>query len=299
MITIGFSTRKHNPQLIEYFKETCGLKDVQIIEKINTGNKSLSTVYNEILNESKTDIIVLCHDDLYFDSKKWGEKLVKHFSKCEHGILGVAGTTYLPKSGQWWEDTSKMVGIVNHESDGKKWESKYSEDLLSEIKDVIIVDGLFIAVNKTRIKKNFDETVKGFHMYDINFCFENYLEGVKVGVIYNIRITHKSVGKTNEQWDINRQLFSSKFSDKLPAIVKITGQEKMKILAAFESLEEFQKICENNFFQNKEVTLISNNFTKENKKNFNSKNIKTFSFTEIQENKWVIGSFLVKPPKAE
>lgn len=297
MITVGFSTRKHNPQLIEYLKESSGLKGVQVIEKINTGNKSLSTIYNEIINESETDIIVLCHDDLYFDSKKWGEKLVKHFSKCEHGILGVAGTTYLPKSGQWWEDTSKMVGIVNHESDGKKWESKYSEDLLSEIKDVVIVDGLFIAIDKTKIKKNFDESVKGFHMYDINFCFENYLQGVKVGVIYNVRITHKSVGKTNEQWDVNRQLFSSKFSDKLPAVVKITGSEKMKILVTIESLDNFQKIYDNEFFRNKEVTLISNNFTKENKKEFNSKNIKTFRLNEIPGYKLGDGRSFVKTPQ--
>jgi hypothetical protein len=35
MITIGYSTRKHNPQLIEYYKKTCGGgKKVQVIEKV-------------------------------------------------------------------------------------------------------------------------------------------------------------------------------------------------------------------------------------------------------------------------
>jgi len=59
-ITIGFSTREDNPKFIEQIIKTCGV-DVDIIQKINNGEKSLSKVYNEILEEAKTDIIVLCH----------------------------------------------------------------------------------------------------------------------------------------------------------------------------------------------------------------------------------------------
>ena len=205
MITVGYSTRKHNPEFIEYLKMSSGLKNIEVIEKINTGNKSLSQTYNEIISESKTDIIVLCHDDIYFDSKKWGEKVLKQFQKTNYGILGVAGSTFLPESGQWWEDPSKMVGIVNHESNGKKWESRYSEDIGIKIQKTVIVDGLFIAIDKNKIKKTFDENVKGFHFYDVNFCFNNFLEGVDIGVIFNVRITHKSIGQTNEQWNENRK----------------------------------------------------------------------------------------------
>ena len=47
MITIGYSTRNHNPELIEYFKKSSGNpKYVEVIEKINNGEKSLSQVYN-------------------------------------------------------------------------------------------------------------------------------------------------------------------------------------------------------------------------------------------------------------
>ena len=62
MITIGYSTREHNPKYIEYLKKSSGYKKIEVIEKINNGEKSLSQVYNEILEESKTDIVVLCHD---------------------------------------------------------------------------------------------------------------------------------------------------------------------------------------------------------------------------------------------
>ena len=128
----------------------------------------------------------------------------------------MAGTTDMPESGMWWENRKKMVGIVNHEHEGKKWESKYSDSLGNDILETIIVDGLFMAINKKKIKKNFNENFKGFHFYDIPFCFDNYLEGVKVGVITNIRITHKSIGQTNEQWEINRQNFANKYQSELP-----------------------------------------------------------------------------------
>ena len=153
MITIAYSTRESKPEFIEYLKKSSGFKKLEVIEKVNKGDKSLAQVYNEVLSESKTDIVVFCHDDIYFDTNSWYNKLLKHFEKSDFGILGMAGTTQMPSSGMWWEDRRKMVGIVNHESDGKKWESKYSESLGNSITETVVVDGLFIAIDKRKIKK--------------------------------------------------------------------------------------------------------------------------------------------------
>ena len=230
LITVGYSTRKHNPEFIEYLKKSSGFKKINVIEKVNNGEKSLSQVYNEILEESQTDIVVLCHDDIYFDSTSWYSKIVKHFEKSDFGILGVAGTTSLTDSGRWWDEKRKMVGIVNHEHEGKKWESRYSESFENEICETLIVDGLFIALHKKRIKKNFDESVNGFHFYDVTFSFSNRLEGVKIGVITNIRITHKSIGMTNEKWDENRIIFANKFKENLPIRLPFNEDRKLKVL---------------------------------------------------------------------
>jgi glycosyltransferase involved in cell wall biosynthesis len=239
MITIGYSTRKHNPKFIEYLKKSSGFKKVEVIEKINNGVKPLSQVYNEILEEAKTDIVVLCHDDIYFDTTSWYYKLKTHFENTDYGILGVAGTTEMPASGQWWEIRRKMVGIVNHESGGKKWTSKYSEDLGKSIRETVVVDGVFIALSKSRIKHNFDEEFKGFHFYDIGFCFKNQIDGVKVGVISNIRLTHKSIGQTNEQWEENKKLFAKKYSEKLPVKIPFDPNRKLKVLLSCISFRNF------------------------------------------------------------
>ncbi len=233
MITIGFSTRKIDNSFVELLKKTCGVPNPQIIPIENEGKYSLPEAYNMILEQATNDIVVLCHDDIYFDSKNWGSKILKHFKRSpEYGILGLAGSTQLPESAKWWEDFSKMKGIVNHEHEGKKWESKYSASLGNQIEDVVLVDGLFIVLNKKNIKQSFNEEIKGFHFYDVDFSFRNFIEDVKIGVIYDVRVTHKSIGQTNEQWEQNRIKFAETNKDLLPVKIKrnLTLESPIKVL---------------------------------------------------------------------
>jgi len=233
MITIGFSTRKIDPTFVEMLKKTSGVSKPEVIPFENNGEYSLTEVYNKILDQSSNDVVVLCHDDIYFDSKNWGSKILNHFKRNQYyGILGLAGTTNMPKSGRWWEDFSKMKGIVNHEHEGKKWESKYSQSKGNQLDDVVLVDGLFIVINKNNIKKTFNEEIKGFHFYDVDFSFRNFIEDVKIGVMYDVRVTHKSIGQTNEQWEKNRELFADKYKDILPIKVKrnLTLESPLKVL---------------------------------------------------------------------
>ena len=233
MITIGFSTRKIDSSFVELLKKSCGVSNPQIIPIENEGKYSLPEAYNMILEQATNDIVVLCHDDIYFDSKNWGSKILKHFKRSpEYGILGLAGSTQLPKSAKWWEDFSKMKGIVNHEHEGKKWESKYSASLGNQIEDVVLVDGLFIVLNKKNTKQPFNEEIKGFHFYDVDFSFRNFIEDVKIGVIYDVRVTHKSIGQTNDQWEQNRIKFAEKHKDNLPVKIKrnLTLESPIKVL---------------------------------------------------------------------
>ena len=273
MITIGFSTRDHNQEYIDYLQRTSGLKNVEVIQKVNNGEKSLSEVYNEILNESKNDYVILCHDDLEFDTKDWGKKIIKHFDKSDFGVLGVAGTTEIPESGMWWQDKRKMIGIVNHKHEGKKWESKYSKSWGDEINECCFVDGLFIAINKTKLKEKFDESVDGFHFYDVHFSVNNFLKGVKIGVIYNVRLTHLSIGQTNEKWEENRKIFEENYKESLPIKsnlnidysikdFKYLKKYKLKIILStgddIEFVKQTLEQIESYNIPNYDINLISN-----------------------------------------
>lgn len=235
MITIVFSTKKSDPTFIGHLKKTCGLKNIEILEYINNGEYSLTEIYNKGLTASQHDIVVFCHDDIIFTKPKWGRKLISHFNNTNYGILGVAGTTEIPTSGIWWQDNEgehlkKVVGIVTHSSEGKTWVSKYSGNYTDDIIETLNLDGLFFVAHKQRIKVNFNENIKGFHFYDLDFTFNNHLNDVKVGVVFNIKITHKSPGPTSEEWDKNRKQFIEIYKNNLPKSlpIKIFYEEKPK-----------------------------------------------------------------------
>ena len=268
MITIGYSTRTTKPEFQEYLKKTCKLKNVQVIEKVNNGEKNLSETYNEIISESQYDIIVLCHDDIEFDSKNWGEKLLKNFRKNpEYGILGLAGSKYLDTSSQWWKVPQTMFGIVNHKHEGKKWTSTYSKNINENIEEVALVDGLFIALDKTKIVHKFDETIKGFHFYDLGFTVPNHLEGVGIGVMFNIRVTHLSIGQTNQQWENNRIEFSEKYKSSLPIDITENNNQiyicvhDQNIIIEYEKNNKFGNLKNYQylFLGNRDIDLIENN----------------------------------------
>ena len=227
MITLGYCTKKINPEFRDYIQRSSGVDNIEVIPFQNPGTHSLSEAYNIILEKASNDIVVLCHDDIYFEEKNWGNKLIEHFKRNpEYGILGVAGTTFLSKSGTWWESRPEALGIVNHEHEDKKWACRYSESKGNKLDNSIVVDGLFIALDKSKIKHTFDERFAGFHFYDVGFCIRNYFDDVKIGIMYDIRITHKSVSETNHEWEENRRKFISFYKDKLPILLPTSSDKK-------------------------------------------------------------------------
>ena len=158
----------------------------------------------------------------------------------EYAIIGVAGSKNMPVSGQWWENPKKMYGRVQHTHEGKSWLSAYSDDLGQELEEVVNVDGVFFAVDVTKLKNTFNENVEGFHFYDVTFCFENYLAGAKIGVSTIVRVNHQSIGMTNEQWEKNRADFSEAYQAHLPVNIKrvLRKGEKLKILLGSISLNQ-------------------------------------------------------------
>lgn len=220
MVSIVYCSREKNDKHKEHLLKVSGNPNVEIIEYINKG-ESLTKFYNRGLDESRFDIVLFLHDDIIVESKQIVKKIVRMFEKNpEYGIIGIAGTKYLSKTGRWWEDRKKMYGRVKHSKDGKTWESNYSSDQGKRVEEMVTVDGLFFAVHKERIVKRFDENVTGFHFYDVDFCFQNHISGVKVGLTTEFKVTHLSIGETNDEWEKNRIDFSEKYKDYLPVTIE-------------------------------------------------------------------------------
>ena len=164
-----------------------------------------------------SDIIVFCHDDIEFLKKGWGEEVIRLFSKNrKFGIIGVAGSAEFDEKGAWW-NYQRRFGQVLHKNGGKSWLSAFSPLLDKDLEEVCVIDGLFMAVKRSRITKNFDPDLPGFDFYDIDFCLANFLDGkTKIGVTTNIRLAHKSVGELGDGWFRNRALINEKYGDEFP-----------------------------------------------------------------------------------
>ncbi len=279
----------------EHVLKMCGVSNVEFLGYTNKGEFGLSEIYNKGLKEAKNDIIIFIHHDLILEPG-FGKKVLTHFRKTDYGILGLAGTTHIGDSGQWWADSTKMVGIVKHqqivdnpqytpqngepEKVKRTWESRYSNNFGKEIIKTVMIDGLFMAVDRTKIKVNFNEELK-WHFYDMYFSFYNHLDGVKVGVIFDVKVTHLSIGQTNEEWEENRKTFAEAFKKELPynitpeikyddKPVKIKSEPKVSIIIPTKGkldllFQAIDSIYDKSAYNNMEILIADTGSSNEEK----------------------------------
>jgi hypothetical protein len=220
-ITVVIPSRKNDEEseaFINTVKETIGCK-ANVIFIVNDNSMSLSRLYYNILSNEQieSDIIVFCHDDIEFLKKGWGEEVIRLFNKNrQYGIIGVAGSAEFDSMGAWW-NYKKKYGQVLHKHDGKSWLTAFSPLIEKDLEEVCVIDGLFIAIKRSRISKNFDPDIPGFDFYDIDFCLANFIDGrTRIGVTTNIRLAHKSIGELSENWYKNRELINEKYGEYYP-----------------------------------------------------------------------------------
>ena len=216
-VSVVISTRKIDDEYLKHVEKMFSHPKTEILIYENDGVNSLPEIYNIGLNDSKYDIVVFIHDDLILETKNITPKIIRLFDKNpDYGIIGIAGTDNL-LSGMWWQDRLSMYGIVGHEHEGKRHVNHYSKGDYSEnLKQVIVVDGLFMMIHKKRIKHTFNQQFEGFHFYDLPICIENHLDGVKIGVTTKIKVTHKSIGMVNKKWEKNKLLFEALYEKNFP-----------------------------------------------------------------------------------
>ena len=219
-VSVVISTREIDDEYLKHVEKMFSHPKTEILVYENDGVNSLTEIYNIGLKEAKNDIIVFMHDDLILETPNITPKVVKLFEKHpEYGIIGVAGTDKL-LSGRWWDSRDNMFGVVGHIHEGKRHVNKYSKGSYNDVlKNVVIVDGLFFAVDRTKLKHNFDNEFNGFHFYDLSFCIPNHLDGVKIGLVTDITVTHLSIGVTNQKWEDNKKLLEKKYAGKFPMVV--------------------------------------------------------------------------------
>ena len=254
-IVVVFSSHlseEENQKFIKHVDNTIGVRH-KVICYPNFNQFSLPEIYNQAIKDhnEKDCIFVMCHNDIIIKTRNWGKVLLNHFNHSDYSILGIAGSTFIPESGRWWDDRSKMHGIVEHTNGLNEWASEYCNEIRG-IQPVIMIDGLFMSFDPEKIKHGFNENYGKYHFYDIPFCIDNYLDDCDVGVITTIRVLHKSVGQTNQDWEDNRQKFIKEYD--LP--IRYISEDKLRVLICCQFFKNYTGSEVSNYELSKELVKL-------------------------------------------
>lgn len=211
MLSIIISSYQENyyNALEKNIAETIGLP-YEIIKIKNVGEMGICEAYNKGALKAKYDYLLFVHEDIVFHTQNWGELLIKHLDKENVGVVGIAGSNYVPKSPIGWHLPDNKYNFLNFIQNNR---SKSNPRLFSNINQsyqVFALDGVFMAVKRIIFKEFlFNEEVKGFHGYDLDFSLQ-IAQKYKNFVISDILIEHFSVGIPNIEWFKNNILIKEK-----------------------------------------------------------------------------------------
>ena len=264
-IIICSRTSDVSPELECNIRSTIGVEYELVVIDNSQNRFSIFSAYNEGLKTAKGEILCFMHEDVIFHSDDWGKTVEKYFEKYQKvGLLGVAGTHYLPKMPAAWWDTEMRSG---HLLQGSVVDGEYKiireelwDDYKCEPTSVVSVDGLWMCFRDTVFKdiKWDDKTFDGFHGYDTDISLQVINSDFEVHILWDITIEHKSVGVAKMDFYRSLDLLCEKWSDKLPIIrgVELTESEKkarMRIVELrhelFYSDYRLREICQSRTYR--------------------------------------------------
>ena len=238
MISIIICSRKADisQELKDNIATTIGCEYEIIIIDNSKNQYSIFAAYNEGVKCAKGDVFVFAHEDILFHTVNWGLKMLRIVQDTSIGLVGFAGSHFLPSTPEAWDLTPWTTWYLQSHG-GVIDETSMMRD--EQFIDAVMVDG-FCFFTPASIWKDitFDETsYKGFHFYDYDICMQVLQAHKRVVITKRILIEHFSGGNTNAQWFENQKIFWAKWHNTLP----ITRGVDMSTADAVRQLDKFFK----------------------------------------------------------
>lgn len=205
MISIIISTYKPIllQQLGENIGNTIGNITYEIIAVDNPGKMGICEAYNNGVQQARYDYFVFCHEDILFHTPNWGENLIQHLQNPRTGVVGIAGSCYVPYTPNGWhlyDDKYNRAYYIQNDQNGN--DGRIQSIFIGKGTENIAfaLDGVFLAVRKIVYKEHpFNEELKGFHGYDLEFSLSIAKKYQNI-VVNDILLEHFSKGNFNTNW---------------------------------------------------------------------------------------------------
>ncbi|RYE14304.1 MAG: hypothetical protein EOP34_06890 [Rickettsiales bacterium] len=176
----------------------------EIIVIENNAKMGICNAYNLGAEKAIFDLLCFVHEDVEFISNNWGVKIKQLFDDDNSiGLAGFAGSNYKSKFLTGWQTGNSNFDRINlHQKYTEKETIKLSINPRNELySEVVALDGLCMFTTKVNwLKNKFNESLTGFHFYDLDFTLNTIDNGRKAVVMHNIDVIHFSLGRFNNDW---------------------------------------------------------------------------------------------------
>lgn len=224
MISIIICSRKVDisQELKDNIASTIGCEYELCVIDNSHNDYNIFTAYNEGIRRAKGDIFCFMHEDILFQSASWGTEINEIFARnIKVGAIGVVGGQYLSAKRVAWWDASPMIGsIIQGQLDETgQYNTHYDNGgAVSEITDVVVVDGCFMCIRTSLFEKiRWDNaSYNGFHIYDMDICMQILNIKYKVCVTPRIELEHQSSGVQDDFYYMALDTFILKWQKQLP-----------------------------------------------------------------------------------
>lgn len=233
-------------ELSANIRQTAGLPYELIWIDNSKGEYSIFSAYNAGVARSKGDILVFCHEDIFFHTSDWGKVLERLVSDPRSGMVGVFGFQTvgdLDDFRVWGTDGfGYLIQGMRLRQSGEylSYPVRWGDcDSAPHAEEVVFLDGLFLAASRTLFDEiRFDEKFGGFHAYDFDICMQAVEAGRRNMATNEILIEHYSPGNFDRRFaEANARLYA-KWRHALPLVRGLEGE---RLSQAHKTIESHRK----------------------------------------------------------
>lgn len=182
--------------------------------------RSMGEGYNRGLARARGERLLFAHDDIEILCDDFAPRLHAHLDRLD--LIGIAGTTKLIGPGWHFAGPPYALGQVCHDLGPDGLRVTVFGMRARVVTGIQAVDGVLIGVNRRVIERvTFDETIPGFHLYDIDFSYGAYKAGFSCAVVCDLPLYHYSRNDTalqTPEWMASAVVFHNKHKATLPPV---------------------------------------------------------------------------------
>lgn len=197
-------------------------------------NFSIFSAYEKGVKMANGTILCFMHEDIIIHTYGWGLKVEDYFIKYKNvGLIGVAGTHFIPKTpAAWWDSELRSGHFIQGTTQGKNYKKLWNslwDEYRAEPTQVAAVDGLWMCIPRKMFNMiSWDtKSFTGFHNYDIDISLQIWNSKYEVHIFWDIVIEHQSLGLTNNTYNSALVNLFNKWNDYFPFIkgVSLSNEE--------------------------------------------------------------------------